>query len=228
MFCVYKHTSPNGKVYIGITKDNPENRWRSGKGYYQNVHFTGAINKYGWENFKHEILFENLTKEEACQKEIELIAKYQSNNPDYGYNQSIGGECPALGSKHTEETKVKMSEMRKGENCYWYGKHRSQETCEKISQSKKGKPICEKTRKALLYAVNHQTEETRKKISQAGKGNQHAVKSKVLCVETGIVYNSISDASKKTNIVRSTIGRVCNEVPRYKTAGGYHWKFIEE
>ena len=62
-YSVYKHTSPNGKVYIGITSRKPEQRWSNGYGYVKNKHFTHAINKYGWENIKHEILFSNLTKE---------------------------------------------------------------------------------------------------------------------------------------------------------------------
>lgn len=32
-YTVYKHTSPSGKVYIGITKRKPEYRWNKGKGY---------------------------------------------------------------------------------------------------------------------------------------------------------------------------------------------------
>lgn len=226
MFCVYMHTAPNNKVYIGIS-ENPVHRWNNGKGYKQNKHFYSAIGKYGWDNIKHEILFDNLTKEQACQKEIELIAKYKSNNSDFGYNVSTGGECSALGIKHTEETKGKMSEMRKGENCYWYGKHRSAETCHKISESKKGKPIHEKTRKALLYAVNHQSKETRGKIRDAVKGNKYAIKNKVMCIETGIVYESTVDASNKTGISRTGIGRVCNKTKYCKTAGGYHWRFVE-
>lgn len=92
MYLVYKHTSPNGKVYIGITRKNPIKRWNNGNGYKQNTHFYNAISKYGWNNIKHEILFDNLTKEEACKKEIELIAEYKSNDPNYGYNRSSGGE----------------------------------------------------------------------------------------------------------------------------------------
>lgn len=92
-YCVYKHTSPKGKVYIGITSQNPIRRWNSGYGYKNNTHFWSAIKKYGWDNFKHEILFTNLTKEKACTKEISLIAHYKSNNPDYGYNLSSGGEA---------------------------------------------------------------------------------------------------------------------------------------
>ena len=70
---VYKHTFPNGKVYIGITQQTLIRRWQNGKGYYKNSFISKAINKYGWENVKHEVLFENLTKEEAEQKEIEHI-----------------------------------------------------------------------------------------------------------------------------------------------------------
>lgn len=228
MYSVYKHTSPNGKVYIGITKEKPEYRWRNGEGYKPNVHFYGAIQKYGWDNFKHEILFTGLTKDQACEKEKQLIAEYKSNNQEYGYNLSIGGECSALGSKHTAETKLKMSEQRKGKNSYWYGKHRSQDTIRKISESKKGKPISEKTREALLYAINHQSKEAREKISQSLKGNNRAVKNKVMCIETGIIYESTVDAANKTGISRSTIGKVCNGVKYCKTAGGYHWKFLKE
>ena len=99
-YCVYKHTAPNGKVYIGITCQNPLRRWNNGKGYAENSYFSNAIVKYGWDNIKHEILFDNLTKEEACQKEIDLIAEHKSNIADYGYNISSGGECANAGTCH--------------------------------------------------------------------------------------------------------------------------------
>lgn len=95
---VYKHTNKtNGKVYIGITSTSVESRWRNGEGYYSQEYFYKAIKKYGWEGFTHEILFDNLTEEEARAKEIELIAQYKSNyrrysNPNYGYNATDGGE----------------------------------------------------------------------------------------------------------------------------------------
>ena len=62
-YCVYKHTSPSNKVYIGITI-NPKRRWNKSH-YKYNEHFNNAINKYGWDNFNHEILFSNLTIEDA-------------------------------------------------------------------------------------------------------------------------------------------------------------------
>lgn len=70
-FKVYMHISPSKKVYIGITCEaNIEDRWKKGKGYKHSPHFTTAINKYGWDNFKHLILYTNLTQDEACEKEL--------------------------------------------------------------------------------------------------------------------------------------------------------------
>lgn len=65
MFSVYKHTSPVGKVYIGITSKAPKERWQNGRGYWNNKHFYRAIKKYGWNNFEHEILYEGLTEGQA-------------------------------------------------------------------------------------------------------------------------------------------------------------------
>lgn len=106
LWCVYKHTSPSGGVYIGITSDYPLARWRNGRGYDCCEVMNKAIKKYGWENFTHEILFDNLTKEEACQKEIELIAFYK--NQGHCYNLAERG----TNGLASEETKKKMSSNR--------------------------------------------------------------------------------------------------------------------
>ena len=113
-YCVYKHVSPSNKVYIGITCKRPEERWNHGRGYWKNVHFTNAINLYGWDNFTHEIVCEELTKEEACDKERELIAFYRSNECAFGYNRSTGGENPAEGVIASAETRLKKSLALKG------------------------------------------------------------------------------------------------------------------
>ena len=87
---VYKHTFPDGKIYIGVST-NPLKRWSNGHGYYFNEELDKAIKEVGWENIKHEILFDRLSKEEAEQKEIELISFYNSNNKNKGFNKSKGG-----------------------------------------------------------------------------------------------------------------------------------------
>ena len=112
-YVVYKHIFPNGKVYIGITMQNIKRRWRyNGSGYSKSqVKIYNAIKKYGWENVKHEILYEKLSKEEAEQKEIELIKKYNSNDDMYGYNIENGGNHKG---KVSNETKQKLSKIFNG------------------------------------------------------------------------------------------------------------------
>lgn len=125
-FIVYMHIFPNNKKYIGITCKSPNGRWEGGTGYSklnQSVMYN-AIQKYGWENVKHEILFTDLSFDEAKQKEIELIKKYNTYfhaKNSQGYNMTKGGEG-TLGHKCSIETKQKMSQKRigkyKGDNCY--------------------------------------------------------------------------------------------------------------
>ena len=65
-YCVYLHTNKiNGKVYVGLTSMSPEERWKNGKGYCNNSHFKSAIEKYGWDNFEHEIIKRGLTKDDG-------------------------------------------------------------------------------------------------------------------------------------------------------------------
>ena len=130
-FYVYKHTSPVGKVYIGITMQNPSRRWREGWGYRHQKHFYSAIIHYGWENFQHEILFSGLSFEAAKQKEIELIQLYKSNDRKFGYNVTSGGDN-RKGHPASEETKKKLAEIQRG-------KKYSKESREKMSRAKKGK-----------------------------------------------------------------------------------------
>lgn len=91
-YSVYKHTNKiNGKVYIGITVNEPEVRWgKNGRNYERQI-FGKAIQKYGWDNFEHEVLFTNLSRKEANDKEVELISFYHATNREFGYNVALGG-----------------------------------------------------------------------------------------------------------------------------------------
>lgn len=93
-YIVYIHINKfNGKVYIGITSRPAIKRWgKTGNTYKSNKHFSGAIKKYGWDNFLHIVYRTGLTEMEAKQMEIDLIRSYKAYNPTYGYNKSIGGE----------------------------------------------------------------------------------------------------------------------------------------
>lgn len=187
---VYKHTTPSEKVYIGITSQKPNERWRNGKGYKKSTYFNNAINKYDWDNIKHEILFNNFTEQMAKLMEQCLIALYSSFDRRFGYNMTLGGEG-VLGkilSEETrkklseankgkclsEETKKKMSDSKKGENNPMYGKYLSEETKKKMSESKKGKYLSEGTKKKLSI--------------------------KVICLTTNKIFDSIKIAAKFYNI----------------------------
>lgn len=89
-FKLYIHLFPNGKVYVGITSQTLNRRWRSGYGYMGQPVYN-AILKYGWKNIKHIVLFEDLSKEEAEKLEKYYIKKFNSLSHKNGYNVSSGG-----------------------------------------------------------------------------------------------------------------------------------------
>lgn len=115
-YTLYKHTLPDGKVYIGCTSRTPEERWGGGYNYYNNKRFYEAIMFFGWANIEHEIIAENLDRNVAFQLEHELITAYKSNNPEFGYNVSSGFGKTGCVVKHSEETIAKISKSRKGKN----------------------------------------------------------------------------------------------------------------
>lgn len=98
-YSVYVHTNKiNGKKYVGQSSNIIE-RWKNGgKNYFSSTKFHRAIQKYGWENFTHEILYENLNKEAANKIERDLIKKYDSINN--GYNIQEGGNTSLKQEKH--------------------------------------------------------------------------------------------------------------------------------
>ena len=112
-WCVYAHINKiNNKKYIGMTSLKPIYRWNNGNGYSPTTLFKKALDEYGWDNFEHEILEEELSKEEAEAKEIEFIKLYKTTNIDFGYNMSTGG----LGSCGVHPSKEKIEKLRKNNN----------------------------------------------------------------------------------------------------------------
>ena len=74
---IYKHTSPRGKVYIGITKQTINQRWRNGTGYKDSSYFYKAVIKYGWDAFEHKIIQTTDTLEKAQILEKMWISFYK-------------------------------------------------------------------------------------------------------------------------------------------------------
>lgn len=114
-YTVYYHRNKiNNKIYVGITNQNVASRWKNGEGYRRSPKFYSAIQKYGWDNFEHNILFENISCEDACYIEQLLISEYNLQDNNYGYNIADGGQInPMLNNHHSEESRMKMSKSQK-------------------------------------------------------------------------------------------------------------------
>lgn len=217
-WCVYIHRNMvNNKAYIGITSQNPKDRWGSnGYRYREEDHqvFYRAIQKYGWDNFEHIIWKDKLTEQEAKHSERLLIALFQTNctkyrNPEHGYNMTDGGDG-MIGWSPTEESRKKMGESQKRrfknpENHPRYGKHLSDEQKELLSRARKSK---------LVGADN------------PNYGNCKPVIQLSLTNEFIKEYRNAIDAEKETGIFATQIYNVCVHKPHYNTAGGYNWKYV--
>ena len=231
-YLVYKHTNKvNGLVYIGITCQKPNARWKNGKGYKpgkdkdgneKTLYFWNAIQKYGWDGFDHLILVRGLTKEEAEWLEIQLIAAYDSTDRSKGYNMTKGGGG-TNGYKYTEESKQKISENhadvsgennprygKTGEKHPFYGKHHTEEAKQKMSEANKGE-------KSYLY----------------GKfGKNHNTSKTVICITTRQVYYGAKEAERATGVANQDISKVCNG--KRKSAGKLpdgtklRWAFVKK
>lgn len=173
-YIVYKHTSPSGKVYIGITMQSTKERWKSGKGYKHCIKFYSAINKYGWENIKHEVLLQDQTEEAAKYTEKYLIKWYKTHN--ISYNITDGGEG-CVGKPVSEETKRKISEKAKQRykksKHPWTGRHQTQEAKDIISKKAKERY---KNGQVPSMKGKHHSEETKQLLSKKFKGTPSPTK----------------------------------------------------
>lgn len=104
IYLVYKHTSPSGKSYIGLTNNYEDRCYRHQLKSSKCRAFYLAIQKYGWNNFTHEILYNELTLDEANFREQQAINEYGTIAP-YGYNLLDGGQSRSPSA----ETRQKIS-----------------------------------------------------------------------------------------------------------------------
>lgn len=139
-YCVYVHTNTiNGKKYVGQTCKKPEHRWgKDGNGYKDCTYFYNAIQKYGWDNFEHEIIKSNLTLDEANELETSFIKEYNTMDQENGYNLQSGGhnykfseealKNISIAQKKRFESPEELAKLRG----YMKGKHHSEEVKEKM------------------------------------------------------------------------------------------------
>lgn len=222
---IYKYTSPSGGVYIGQTSRTISQRAQKNRQQYLLINketgeflqpsIANAIIKYGWDNFKKEILFDNLSSEEADIKEKELIAFYKADGKCY--NIASGGK----GVPGVCEHKVKQYTLNEEFIKEWDSIKDAEEYIGISQASSNISTCCLKTKhRAYGYIWRYAEDNSEIKpltpyrvpIDQFTKDGDY--------IST---YPTIVEASKQTGIGGTSIGNCLRN--RSKSAGGYVWKF---
>jgi len=213
----------NGKVYVGQTVQTLIER-KNGhlrKSKTRNYHFYSAIKKYGADNFEWRQIDDAENADELNQKERYWIAYYKSDNPEYGYNMNEGG----LGARHTEETKRKISELRKGKKMPPH----SPETRRKMSESLKGKTAWNK---GLIFAVKTPKPPKPKRIKipkppkilkgkQIGEKHHKNTTSEATALQIKVDIKAglrICEIMRKHGVTKSVVSNIKH---------GYSWKWLQ-
>ena len=200
-YSVYMHRNRfDDKKYFGITCRPLDKRWGHGLGYKKQSRFYNAILKYGWdEGFDHVILAVDLTEE--CSKDIErlLIAVFNTQNREFGYNLTAGGDENPCHSEHWRET-MNSVEYRK-------------------KQSEKQKEIW--STPELKQKRSDANKRNWSNVSFAEKFYK-----RVVCVETGVTYDCINSAGRILHLDVHNISSCCRG--KRATVGGYHWEYVDE
>lgn len=214
---IYMYTFPNNKRYIGKTCYSMNRRQRdsSWTGYKNCTLLWNAIQKYGVQNIKQDILFEDdMTDAEASRLEQICILLFKCNanrfsNPSYGYNLTDGGEGVS-GMKRKDDAHMnqvrKMIEDRKG--CKLTDEHK-----DKLSIAHTGKkrgPMSDDTKRKISAANSKEnmSEETRIRRSNSKKKKVIAIHK---ITSESIIFNSVNDAAIYFNVQPSAVSRWCDK-----------------
>lgn len=251
-YVVYMHTTPSDKRYIGITKQQLNHRWRNGNGYTRCTGFWRAIQKYGWENIKHEVIAECETLEEANELERKFIEQYKTHDKRYGYNCTTGGDGVS-GWKANDEQRRKNGDAKRKQ---W----QNLEMREKLVAERRARAATESERKRLAEMrdsawanpeireklIEHLREmcgnpEIQKKHGETIRnlwkqdrerfmrnkrvlsGAEHPNAKPVRCIETNEVFPTGKAAADAYGLDQKNISGVVRG--RCKTTGGYHWEY---
>jgi predicted GIY-YIG superfamily endonuclease len=227
----------NGKVYVGQTQDFKE-RWQQHKtdlrgNYHENRYLQSAWNKYGEKAFKF-IKLEYCTIDQLKEREQHHIDIYWAKGVCYNLAKDV--RSPMRGLKHTEETKLRMSELHKNP---------SEETRRKMSVAAKARkriPLSEETKRKMSQSLkgrsptflgrNH-TEETKHKIGASKQGGASPFLGKKHSEET---KNKLSEIAKmqtfsdehRRKISEANTGRKHTEETRHKISEARKAYFARE
>lgn len=211
-YSLYRHTSPSGKVYIGITCQPVEHRWNNGRGYMNVVKslFKSTIIKYGWNMIKHEVLFSNLSEQKAKHLEIDLIRHYK--NLGISLNITDGGDGLAGCTPWNKGIKVPYEKSNRRKGC-----HLTEEHKRKLSIAHKGKHIkghkwTEKQREeySKKFKGTHIPEERKKRITEHSAFSKPVLEFNSLG-EVINKFSSASEAARTYDLDCSWVARACRK-----------------
>lgn len=218
---VYVHIVPaelsgydHDKYYFGVARDYKKRWGKDGKGYITQP-FYSAIQKYGWENITHKILYDNLSKESALEKEKELIKQYDSKLGRKGYNGTDGGEG-GMGHKSSRAHIVicldPQMAFRSSLVCSrYFGIGQSNVT--RCCRHEKG---CTTT-KGYKFIYIDEYEKSRGLKSCA-----------VICLETLKFYPTYVAASEDTGADKGAIKKCCDGIIKSTCHKKYHWMYLKD
>lgn len=146
-------------MYVGSTRQNPIYRWRRGGGYKGNRKFHEAILQYGWDEISHEVVASGIDHDTAMDMEIDLISKYHTQDPEFGFNVKNGGQSFGI---HSDEF-IKNIKVRMKGNKYSSGRKMGEYQVEAIRMSRLGIKNPSKYK-----GIHIHTDETKKNIVREG------------------------------------------------------------
>jgi group I intron endonuclease len=218
---IYKITNNlTGKCYIGETiKTNPESRWNEHRRKIEKgigcPALQDAIKKYGVDNFSFKVLLICFDGDRYYY-EKEYIKKYNSIVPN-GYNLTSGGEGGGFyGKKHSDETKLKITEGLKQR--YNDNPELREETSNRLKELYKNPENIEKLKDGMKNS------EVFKNLKKNENGFGFAkIKVKQYTIEGEFVkeYNSLAEAGDAVNISHRGISKCING--KQKSCGGFKW-----
>lgn len=224
MYIIYKLTSPSNGVYIGQTSKTIEERGGKDGRYYtqtKNDKFlqpiiAQAIIKYGWDNFKKEILYENLTKKEADEIETKTIEQYKKQGKCY--NISNGGN----GLIGVNDRKIKQYSLD-GQFIKEWNTLKDAEQFLGIKKAQANISACCMGKKKRAYGYIWRYSDSNLPIKPLMPYRttigQYDLNGNLIRT-----FKNIKEASTILNISENGIGNVLHN--RAKTSGGYIWKFV--
>lgn len=211
---------PNDKRYIGKTcRQLSKRQGANFKRYKRCTLLWNAIQKYGCENIKQVILFENeTTNKEACNIEMFFIEFFKTNvnkynNPNYGYNLTSGGDGVSDWKPSPKRYKELCEHLKKYE-AQKIQAIKSEDARNKMRLAKLGKkrqPLSEEHKKKIAFANSKENMSEENHIRRS-----ESKKKKVLVTnnETGekLVFNSLEDVSEKFSVRCSSVTRWCKKL----------------